>query len=232
MKSILYARFSPRPDANESESNATQLTACRALAIHFGWPTSIDHEFEDAALSGDDEERPGLWAAIAVLSPGDVLVVYKLDRLARSVYLSWVIEQEVAKRKARIVSVVGEGTASDSPEDVLVRRILQALAEYQKKAQAAITKARMRQHQANGRRMSSKPPYGWQADPTSPLNRHGKPGMMLPNDAELAAKKRIQELKAEGKGARAIAKALTAEGVPCRGRYWHHQTVQRILARG
>jgi hypothetical protein len=45
----------------------------------------------------------------------------------------------------RIVSVVGEVTWSNTPEDELVRRILQALAEYQKKAPAR-TKAAMLRH--------------------------------------------------------------------------------------
>ena len=40
--------------------------------------------FEDRGLSGAAPRRPALDAALAALGPGDVLVVWKLDRLGRS----------------------------------------------------------------------------------------------------------------------------------------------------
>jgi hypothetical protein len=41
----------------------------------------------------------------------------------------------------------------------------------------------------------------------------------------------MRELRAEGKGAKAITTALTAERFPCRGIGWHLTTVRRLLAR-
>ncbi len=41
----------------------------------------------------------------------------------------------------------------------------------------------------------------------------------------------IRQLRAEGKGAKAITAALNAERVPCRGQRWHLTTVRRLLAR-
>lgn len=41
------------------------------------------HLFEDHA-SGAQDDRPGLSKALAFVHPGDVLVVWKLDRLGRS----------------------------------------------------------------------------------------------------------------------------------------------------
>jgi DNA invertase Pin-like site-specific DNA recombinase len=41
------------------------------------------HIFEDHA-SGAQDDRPGLTSALAFVRPGDVLVVWKLDRLGRS----------------------------------------------------------------------------------------------------------------------------------------------------
>ena len=40
--------------------------------------------FHDEGLSGAQVQRPGLDAALAALTPGDVLVVWRLDRLGRS----------------------------------------------------------------------------------------------------------------------------------------------------
>jgi hypothetical protein len=41
----------------------------------------------------------------------------------------------------------------------------------------------------------------------------------------------MRQLRAEGKGAKAITAALNAERVPCRGWCWHLTTVRRLLAR-
>jgi DNA invertase Pin-like site-specific DNA recombinase len=40
--------------------------------------------FHDEGISGAQVQRPGLDAALAALTPGDVLVVWRLDRLGRS----------------------------------------------------------------------------------------------------------------------------------------------------
>jgi len=85
-KGVLYARFSPRRNADESESIEAQFDFCRKWCEENN--VEIVGEFADRALSGGDEERPELWAAIEALERSYVLVVYRLDRLARSVYLS------------------------------------------------------------------------------------------------------------------------------------------------
>lgn len=47
----------------------------------------------------------------------------------------------------------------------------------------------------------------------------------------MAALERMRQLRAEGKGAKAISAALNAEGAPCRGARGHLTTVRRLLAR-
>lgn len=219
MRAVCYARFSPRPDAAESESNLAQLDLIRAYCSRQGWKVAGEHQ--DEALSGSEEERPGLWAAVDALRKGDRLVVYKLDRLARSVYLAYLIEQAVEKRGARIVSVTGEGTATDGPEDELVRRILQALAEYQRKVMAARTKAAMLRHQAAGRAMGG----------CAPLGKRKEGARLVDDGDEARAVERMRQLAGLGLGPRAIARRLQAEGFRCRGREWRHSAVVRALAR-
>ncbi len=152
MKAVIYARFSPRRNGDTCESNDTQIELCQAYCEKQDHP--VAHVFQDRALSGDNEDRPGLWDAVESLSKGDVLVVYKLDRLARSVYLSHIIERAVEKKGCKIISAVGEGTWGDTPEDQLIRNILRAIAEFERKANNARTKAAMLRHQRTGRRMS------------------------------------------------------------------------------
>jgi DNA invertase Pin-like site-specific DNA recombinase len=70
MKKIGYARVS-----TEDQTLALQLDALHAAGCE------VVHEDR---LSGVAANRPGLTAGIAACAPGDVLTVWKLDRLGRS----------------------------------------------------------------------------------------------------------------------------------------------------
>ena len=200
---IIYARFSPRRNSDTCESIETQYDLCKAYCDKNGY--KIINSFSDKALSGSDEDRPSLWAAIEVLKRNDVLVVYRLDRLARSVYLSDIIERTVKKKGASIISISGEGTWANSDEDWLVRKILQTLAEYERKVMAARTKAAMLRHQANGRRMSKEPPFGFCVDPDDPAR-------LIQHLKEQQTIARIIELKQSDLTLRAICRQLKSEG--------------------
>lgn len=219
---IIYARFSPRRNEEECTSNDTQIALCRDYCARNG--LTVVGEYQDEAESGADETRPGLWAAIEALKPGYTLVVYRLDRLARKVHLAIVLEQQIERRGARIASIAGEGTLEDSAEGWLIRKILQTLAEYERRLIAARTRAAMRHHQANGRRMSNKTPYGWERDPQNPA-------LMVHCPEEQQVLGQILELHEQGKGLRAICRELEDQGIKCRGGKWHHTTIKAILGR-
>lgn len=222
MKAIIYCRFSPRKNHEVCESNETQLEYCRAYAKKAGW--DIVGEYSDEAMSGKEYDRPGLWQAVDALRAGYVLLVYRLDRIARDVYLSITVERQIAKKRAKIVSVSGEGTWNDTPENKLLRGQMRLFAEYEREIIAARTKAAMLRHQATGRRMSGQPPYGYQRDPSNPA-------LLIPEPAEQEIIARIKELSASGAGARSICRTLTDDFVQCRGGKWHHRTVQNVLRR-
>ena len=220
---VLYARFSPRPDADKCQGIAVQLDLCRRYCTQRGY--DVRDAFADPNRLGSDVKRPGLWRAVGSLGRGDVLVVYRWDRLARGMYLSEVIRHEVHKIGARLEAVSG-AVEGDGPEVELVRQVLQAIDEYQRKITAIRTSLWMRHHQAHGRRMSRFPPYGWELDPADP-----KAKTLRPCPTEQAVVARIRELRAQGHSLRRIASALDAEGRPCRGRPWRYQTVDRVLKR-
>jgi len=159
-------------------------------------------EFSDAALSGDDIERPGLWAAKDEIRRGYLLIVFKLDRIARDVYLSEIFERAVTSRGGKILSVSGEGTWNDTSEEKLIRQILHAVSEYERKIIAYRTKVAMLRHQKGGRLMSSKPPYGTMIDPANPKR-------IVPNPEEQEIIKHIVELRKSGLSIRTIARELT-----------------------
>jgi len=217
MRAIIYARFSPRRNADECESCEQQVETCSAYCAEHGY--EVAGIYYDRGRSGDDEDRPGLWAAIEALPRGGVLVAHKPDRLARSVYLSEYIRRAVSKRNGSVETVTGSN--GDSAEDVFVRQILQAFAEYEKKVIAARTKAAMRRHQSNGRSMSSNAPYGYSIS--------GK--RLLEKPSEQQTLTLIQQLAADGDGPSTIATKLNNDRVPSRGKQWNHKTVARIIGR-
>jgi DNA invertase Pin-like site-specific DNA recombinase len=181
--------------------------------------------FEDREASGADEDRPGLWAAIDALAKGDVLLVYKLDRLARNVYLAEMIRRAVAVAGGRIEAVMGD-VEGDGPESVMIRQVLASIAEYERKIIALRTKFAMLHHQRNGRRMGRYAPYGFEIDALDSTR-------LVPVEAEQEAVARILALHADGRNALNISQTLNAEGVPARsGGKWNRKTVAKIIGRG
>ena len=252
-KAVIYARFSPRKNAEQCESIEAQIEFCREYCQKNN--IEVVEQFSDRALSGGDEDRPGLWNAIDCLKKNYLLVVYKLDRLARSVYLSYIIENAVkTQHKAAIVSISGEGTWSDTDEDQMVRGILRVLDEYNRKVIASRTKAAMLRHQRNGRRMSHNLPYGMMIDPNNPARMvenldeqkiidvimdlasqpifqhpEGKKGDAVHRQGAMY-RKIARELLRLGYKPRAKIKLFHGKPVNYRGK-WHNEMIRHIIQR-
>lgn len=118
MMKIGYARISTDEQSIDLQRDALARAGCADL-------------FMDEGISGTATKRPGLDAALARLGPGDVLTVWKLDRLGRS--LPHLIET------VRLVGEKGAGFASLS-ENIdtttaggkLVFHMMGALAEFER----------------------------------------------------------------------------------------------------
>lgn len=227
MKIVLYARFSPRPGAADCESDEAQLVELRAWAHRQGH--TVVGEFRDRERSGGDADRPGLWEAVAAVPRGGALVVTDPKRLARDVALSVVIEQRLADRGAWVIPIsLGDSPAGDDATRRLLSQIMSAVAEYERHATAATTRARMRAYAASGRRVTrpDRMPWGWSADPSDPDGPH-----LVPCSAEREITHRIGQLRAAGLSWRKVARALSEEGLTCRGNAWHAETCRRIFSK-
>ncbi len=245
MKAILYARFSPRRNAENCESVEHQLADLREYCVKHGH--EIIGEYADKALSGGDYDRPGLWEAINSIKQGQMLLIRHLDRLARDVYLCETIVREIRQRKAILRVTNGAGGEignKDDPDADLLRQILQAVAERQRKVTAALTKAAMLRKQASGIRMSARLPYGWKLDEAGPRNDAGTPTRMIENPdeqrvitalvREYTATKRLAALGAirKARGLRELGRFLDDAGVaPPYGRQWQHHAIKSIFQR-
>jgi DNA invertase Pin-like site-specific DNA recombinase len=90
---IGYARISTRAQDHQSQLDALDAADCREVVI------------ETASTRGD---RPKLRAALNMLRPGDTLVVYKPDRIARSMKeLRILLEDELHAREINLEILTG-----------------------------------------------------------------------------------------------------------------------------
>jgi site-specific DNA recombinase len=224
-QAVIYARFSPRPDAQDCDSVEKQIERCRAYCDAHSYEV-IATKHDNDMSGGRADNRPGLQAAIAKACKAKaVLVVYKLDRLARNTRDALDVLERLRKSKADLASLV-EQINSRSPMGKFFFTQLAAFAELEREQIRARTSAAMRTYQADGRRMTRRDrcPFGKEPDPLDPSR-------LIDCPEEQAALERIRQLRAAGKGAKAIATALDIERVPCRGVQWHLTTVRRLLAR-
>ena len=116
-----YVRVSSETDRQNSDLQRDALIAVGVDSRHL---------FEDRA-SGVRTDRPGLTQALAFVRPGDVLVVWKLDRLGRSLtHLIEIVNTLKAKRVAFRSLTEGMDTTTASGE--LFFHVFGALAQYER----------------------------------------------------------------------------------------------------
>jgi|TARA_R100000664_G_C2739201_1_gene127971 DNA invertase Pin-like site-specific DNA recombinase len=106
--------------------------------------------------------RQGLTEAMAVVAAGkaEILLVAKLCRLSRDPMNSLIIEKTITKAGGRVVSCAGEGTDSDDPSQVLMRRVMSAVAENEAAMISQRTRVALAAKKARGERLG-RPPFGF-----------------------------------------------------------------------
>jgi DNA invertase Pin-like site-specific DNA recombinase len=147
MPAIGYARVS-----TDEQNLGLQLDALRAAGC--------ERIEQDHGLSGSTTSRPGLDAALAALKPGDALVVWKIDRLGRS--LAHLV-QTIAELGSRGVGFrsLSDPIDTTNASGRLVLHIMCAMAEFERELIRERTTAGLaaakRRGQRLGRRASLTP---------------------------------------------------------------------------
>ena len=179
---------------------------------------------EDAGVSGSAglDARAGLAEALSLLeSHGTaVLVVYRLDRLARDLLIQETVIARIRAAGAAVVSVSEPDVDSDDPTRVLVRQVLGAIGQYERAVIRGRMMAGKRAAVASGRWGGGTAPFGYTSES----------GVLVPVESEQAVVARARALRADGFTLREIAGSLTRDGIrPKRGQCWHPQQVARLL---
>lgn len=183
--------------------------------------------YSDDGVSGSNglESRDGLARALATLESRQaaVLVVYRLDRLARDLLLQETILGRLRACGVAVVSVTEGSVDSDDPTRVLVRQVLGAIGEYERALIRARVMAGKAAKAARGGYAGGRPAFGSRAAGAE----------LVPDPSEQLTVERIRELRDQGSSLRSIARALEEEGRPAKaGRRWHASQVARVLAGG
>ncbi len=220
MNFIAYLRVSTDQQALSGAGLDAQHDACRRVA------GDLAGVYRDEGVSGKTglDKRPALLQAIAQLLKGDVLIVAKRDRLGRDPLVVAMIESAVQRKGARIVSAAGEGTDSDSPSDILMRRMVDAFAEYERLIIGARTKSALQAKKQRGERVGHIP-FGMQLSAD---------GIHLEECAkEQATLRKIELLHQSGMSLRKIADELNEQGIFKRGEEkWNHVNLHHVCKRG
>ncbi len=119
--------------SSESDRQTTDLQRDALL----GAGVDSRHLFEDHA-SGARDDRPGLIKTLAFVQPGDVLVVWKLDRLGRSLSHLLSIVNALKEKQVAFRSLT-EGMDTTTASGELLFHVFGALAQYER----ALTRERV-----------------------------------------------------------------------------------------
>ncbi len=117
-KRIGYARVSTKDQKLDIQINALSAVGC-------------DQIFSDHGVSGSRFRRPGLDDALKALEPGDMLVVYKLCRLGRSVnHLAELLKR--FRNDDIHFQALSEGISTTTIGGKLIYHIFASVAEFQR----------------------------------------------------------------------------------------------------
>jgi DNA invertase Pin-like site-specific DNA recombinase len=109
-----------------------------------------DRIFIDHA-SGKTEARPGLGALLEQLRPGDTVIIWRLDRLGRSLRHLIDIAADIDRRGVALVSL-RENLDTSTPGGRLIFHVFGALAEFERDLIRERTAAGLAAARARGRR--------------------------------------------------------------------------------
>ncbi|MBV8475859.1 MAG: recombinase family protein [Acidobacteria bacterium] len=137
---IGYARVSTSDQDVSLQWEALRRAGCQEPLI-----------FCDTA-SGAQTARPGLEACLQVLAPGDLLVVWRLDRLGRSMAHLVTLIEGLLQRQVGFRSLSDGAIDTTTASGELVFHIFSALAQFERRLIQERTRAGLAVARARGRR--------------------------------------------------------------------------------
>ena len=186
-----------------------QREACEAYILSQageGWSTLPDR-YDDGGYSGGSMERPGLRQLLDDIQRGkvDVVVVYKIDRLTRSLADFARIVEQFDARNVSFVSVT-QAFNTTSSMGRLTLNVLLSFAQFEREVTGERIRDKIAASKAKGMWMGGLPPLGY--DPPDSSER-----VLRVNEEEATAVRSIFERYLELKSVHALVSDLAERGI-------------------
>jgi DNA invertase Pin-like site-specific DNA recombinase len=144
-----------------------QREACAAYVLSQaseGW-TLLPQEYDDGGISGGTLERPALQQLLADIAAGkiDIVVVYKVDRLTRSLLDFAKLVEAFDKAETSFVSITQSFNTTTSMGRLTLNMLL-SFAQFEREVTAERIRDKLAASKAKGMWMGGVPPLGYRAD--------------------------------------------------------------------
>ena len=161
MKAVAYRRVSSEDQAQNGLGLDSQKDKVESLAREKG--LKIVEWYEDRGLSGSLRNRPGLNRLLVDIEADGItdLVTYSLDRLARNLALSLVIEGELKRRKVNLHTVLETTFDLTDPFQKLIKHSREIFSEFEADMARVRTEAALRKKLSRGEYPKGPAPLGY-----------------------------------------------------------------------
>lgn len=168
LRCAIYTRKSTEEGLEQAfNSLDAQREACSAYILsqlHEGWQATPEH-YNDGGYSGGSMNRPGLVQLLEDIAAGkvDVIIVYKVDRLTRSLADFAKIIEVLDKHKASFVSVT-QAFNTTSSMGRLTLNVLLSFAQFEREVTGERIRDKIAASKARGMWMGGVVPLGYRVD--------------------------------------------------------------------
>jgi DNA invertase Pin-like site-specific DNA recombinase len=151
-------------DFNSLEAQRESCAAYVMSQTHEGWE-ALDTRYDDGGFSGGSLERPALRALMTDIEEGliDIVVVYKVDRLTRSLADFAKLVELFDRQKVSFVSVTQAFNTTNSMGR-LTLNVLLSFAQFEREVTAERIRDKFRASKEKGMWMGGSPPLGYDID--------------------------------------------------------------------
>jgi len=234
VRCAIYTRKSTEEGLDQAfNSLDAQWEACAAYVLSQageGW-VSISNRYDDGGFSGGDMERPALQKLLEDIDGGrvDVVVVYKIDRLTRSLADFAKIVERFDRRNVSFVSVT-QAFNTTSSMGRLTLNVLLSFAQFEREVTAERIRDKFAASRKKGIFMGGNPPLGYDARDRKLVINNGEAEVVrfvFQRYLELPSVLRLRaELDAKGIKTKSW---ISTRGRSKRGGPWHIGPLRHVL---
>jgi site-specific DNA recombinase len=189
---------------NSLDAQRESAQAFIASQQHEGW-TCLPERYDDGGFTGGNMERPALRRLLGDIADGkvDCVVVYKVDRLSRSLLDFAKMMETFERHRVSFVSITQQFNSATSMGR-LVLNVLLSFAQFEREIISERTRDKVAATRRKGKWSGGRPILGYDVDPRG--------GRLLVNDDEAVRVRAIFQLYLEQQALLPVVQELECRG--------------------